>query len=88
VPLSLFSTFKNAGIEEKEAKQSARILETDFRDVWSSDEENKKEDERIKKKFENTDAVLQSVKRRQDAKKREDDAIIARRLAREMKKLS
>lgn len=76
VPLSLFSTFKNAGIEEKEAKQSARILETDFRDVWSSDDDIKKDDERIQQKY------------FASAKKREDDAIIARRLAREMKKLS
>jgi len=76
VPLSLFSTFKNAGIEEKEAKQSARILETDFRDVSSSDDDIKKDDERIQQKY------------FANAKKREDNAIIARRLAREMKKLS
>ena len=76
MPLSLFSTFKNAGIEEKEAKQSARILETDFRDVSSSDDDIKKDDERIQQKY------------FASAKKREDDAIIARRLAREMKKLS
>ena len=76
VPLSLFSTFKNAGIEEKEAKQSARILETDFRDVWSSYDDIKKDDERIQQKY------------FASAKKREDDAIIARRLAREMNKLS
>jgi hypothetical protein len=74
VPLSLFSTFTNAGIEENEAKQSARILETDFRDVWSSEDE--KDEERIQQKY------------FASAKKREDDAIIARRLAREMKKLS
>ena len=75
VPLSLFSTFTNAGIEEKEAKQSARILETDFRDIWSSDEENKKEDERIQQKYFASE------------KKREDE-IIRKRLAREMNKLS
>ena len=86
MPLSLFSTFKNAGIEESEAKQSARTLEDDFGDVWSSGNES---EERVQKMFENTDAVLQSAQRRKDdsAKKR-DDAIIARRLARELKKLS
>ncbi len=60
MPLALFSTFKNAGIEEKEAKQSAQILETDFRDVRSSDEENKKEDERIQQKY------FASEKKRED----------------------
>ena len=86
VPLSLFATFKNAGIEESEAKQSARTLEDDFGDVWSSGNES---EERVQKMFENTDAVLQSARRRKDdsAKKR-DDAIIARRLARELKKLT
>ena len=74
MPLSLFSTFKNAGIEESEAKQSARTLETDFRDVWSSEDE--KDDERIQQKY------------FASAKKREDDAIRAKRLARELKKLS
>jgi hypothetical protein len=74
VPLSLFSTFRNAGIEENEAKQSAQTLETDFRDVRSSEDE--KDEERIQQKY------------FASAKKREDDAIIARRLAREMKKLS
>ncbi len=63
--LSLFSTFKNAGIEENEAKQSARILENDFGDVWSSEDE--KDDERIQQDY------------FASAKKREDDAIIARR---------
>ena len=74
VSLSLFSTFKTGGIEENEAKQSARTLETDFRDVWSSEDE--KDDERIQQKY------------FASAKKREDDAIIAKRVAREMKKLS
>ena len=86
VPLSLFSTFKKAGIEEKEAKQTVQTLEDDFGDVWSSGNES---EERVQKMFEKSDAVLQSAKRRQDesAKKR-DDAIIARRLARELKKLT
>jgi len=75
VPLSLFSTFKNAGIEEKEAKQSAQILETDFRDVSSSDDDIKKDDERIQQKYFASE------------KKREDE-IIRKRLAREMKRLS
>ncbi len=75
MPLSLFSTFKNAGIEEKEAKQSARILETDFRDVWSPDDEIEKDDERIQQKY------------FASAKKREDE-IIRKRLERKMKKLS
>ncbi len=49
MPLSLFSTLKNAGIEENEAKQSARILENDFGHVWSSEDE--KDDERLRQKY-------------------------------------
>jgi hypothetical protein len=74
VPLSIFSTFKKAGIEENEAKQSARTLEDDFGDVWSSEDD--KDDERIRQKY------------FASAKKREDDETIRKRLAREMKKLS
>ena len=74
VPLSLFSTFKKAGIEEKEAKQTVQTLEDDFGDVWSSEDD--KDDERIRQKY------------FASAKKREDDETIRKRLAREMKKLS
>ncbi len=73
VPLSLFSTFKNAGIEENEAKQSAQTLETDFRDVWSSEDE--KDDERIQQKY------------FASAKKKEDE-IIRKKVNRELRKLA
>ncbi len=49
VPLSLFSTFKKAGIEEKEAKQTVQTLEDDFGDVWSSEDD--KDNERIRQKY-------------------------------------
>ncbi len=84
VPLSLFSTFKNAGIEENEAKQSARKLENDFGDVWSSEDEKKMKEE---KKSLKTPMLFYKGRQEDSANKREDE-IIRKRLRRELKRLS